>query len=65
MGAKLFLNILYNVGIILCGILIYWSINHQRYDWMAAGIFIIIVLVFLKIRLAKEVRALQKKQTLK
>ena len=61
MGAKLFLNILYNLGIILCVILIYWSLNHHRYDWMAAGIFIIIVTIFLKIRLAKEVRALQKK----
>ncbi|MGI4021646.1 MAG: DUF6358 family protein [Janthinobacterium lividum] len=61
MGFKLFLNILYNLGIILCVILIYWSVNHQRYDWMAAGIFIIVITVILKIRLAKEVRALQKK----
>ncbi|WP_299290014.1 DUF6358 family protein [uncultured Mucilaginibacter sp.] len=61
MGAKLFLNILYNISIILCVILIYWSINHQRYDWTAAGVFIIVITIFLKIRLAKEVRALQKK----
>lgn len=61
MGAKLLLNILYNLCIILCVILIYWSVNHQRYDWTAAGVFIIVVAVILKIRLAKEVRALQKK----
>jgi hypothetical protein len=63
MGFKLFLNILYNLGIILCVILVYWSINHQRYDWTAAGVFIIVITIILKIRLAKEVRALQKKQT--
>ncbi|MVN21345.1 DUF6358 family protein [Mucilaginibacter arboris] len=63
MGAKLFLNILYNLGIILCAVLIYWSFNHHRYDWLAAGVFIIIITVVLKIRLAKEVRALQKKQS--
>ncbi len=63
MGAKLLLNILYNLGIILCVILIYWSINHHRYDWTAAGVFIIAITIILKIRLAKEVRALQKKQT--
>ena len=63
MGFKLFLNILYNLGIILCVMLIYWSVNHHRYDWTAAGVFIIIITIILKIRLAKEVRALQKKQT--
>lgn len=62
MAAKLFLNILYNLGIILCIILTYWSINHQRYDWTAAGVFILVITVILKIRLAKEVRAMQKKQ---
>jgi hypothetical protein len=61
MGFKLFLNILYNLGIILCAILVYWSVNHHRYDWTAAGIFIIVITIILKIRLAKEVRALQKK----
>lgn len=63
MGVKLLLNILYNLGIILCMILIYWSLNHHRYDWTAAGVFIIVVSIILKIRLAKEVRALQKKKT--
>lgn len=64
MGFKLLLNILYNLSIILCVFLIYWSINHQRYDWTAAGVFIIVVSIILKIRLAKEVRALQKKSNL-
>ncbi|MGI4751024.1 MAG: DUF6358 family protein [Janthinobacterium lividum] len=64
MGAKLLLNILYNLAIILCVILIYWSFNHHRYDWMAAGVFIIVVTIILKVRLTKEVRALQKKQNL-
>ena len=62
MGAKLFLNILYNLGIILCVILCYWSVNHKRYDWLVAGVFIIIITIVLKIRLSKEVRAMQKKQ---
>lgn len=62
MGAKLLLNILYNLSIILCVMLIYWSINHHRYDWTAAGIFILVVTVILKIRLTKEVRVLQKNQ---
>jgi len=63
MGAKLFLNILYNLGIILCVVLIYWSLEHKRYDWIVAGAFIIIIIIFLKIKLAKEVRELQKKRT--
>lgn len=62
MGAKLLLNILYNLSIILCVMLIYWSITHHRYDWTAAGLFILVVTIILKIRLTKEVRAMQKNQ---
>lgn len=65
MGKKLVINILYNVGIILCAVMIYWSVDHHRYDWTAAGIFIVIVIAILKIRLVKEVRLMQKDNAVK
>ena len=60
MGKKLALNVLYNLGIILCFVMIYWSATHSRFDWIIAAFFVLVMLILLKVRLAKEVRSLQK-----
>lgn len=61
MGKKVALNVLYNIGIFICLILIYKGFSEPRYEYVAGALFIGAVLVILKIRLLKEVRNMQKK----
>ena len=61
MGKKLALNVLYNIGIFICLIMIYEGALNKHYEYIAGALFIGAVLVILKIRLLKEVRNMQKK----
>jgi uncharacterized protein DUF6358 len=61
MGLKLLLNVLYNIGIFVCLILIYTGFQNKHYEYIAGGVFIGAALVILKIRLMKQVRNMQKK----
>ncbi|HVS90453.1 MAG TPA: DUF6358 family protein [Mucilaginibacter sp.] len=61
MGKKLALNVLYNIGIFVCLVLIYNGFSGKHYEYIAAGVLIGAVLVVLKLRLVKEVRNMQKK----
>jgi len=60
MGKKLALNVLYNIGIFACLVLIYTGFEKKHYEYAAGALFIGAVLVMLKIRLLKEVRNMQK-----
>ena len=59
MGKKLALNVLYNIGIFICLILIYEGALNKHYEYIAGALFIGAILVILKIRLLKEVRNMQ------
>ncbi|MBS1528192.1 MAG: hypothetical protein JST19_21280 [Bacteroidetes bacterium] len=61
MGKKLALNVLYNIGIFVCLVLIYNGFQGKHYEYIAGGVLIGAVLVVLKVRLVKEVRNMQKK----
>ncbi|HJP63747.1 MAG TPA: DUF6358 family protein [Mucilaginibacter sp.] len=61
MAKKLALNVLYNIGIFICLVLIYTGFEKKHYEYIAGAVFIGAVLVVLKIRLLKEVRNMQKK----
>jgi hypothetical protein len=61
MGKKLALNVLYNIGIFICLVLIYNGFTGKQYMYIAGALFIGAILVMLKIRLLKEVRNMQKK----
>jgi len=61
MGKKLALNVLYNVGIFICLILVYEGALNKHYEYIAGAVFIGAILVILKIRLLKEVRNMQNK----
>jgi heme O synthase-like polyprenyltransferase len=61
MGKKLALNVLYNVAIFICLVLIYVGFTDKHYEYVAGAVFIGAVFVILKIRLLKEVRNMQKK----
>ena len=61
MAAKMFLNVLYNVGIFLCLIAGYnYGIEHGQYIYLLPAAAIIAILVVLKVRLLKEVKKAQK-----
>jgi hypothetical protein len=61
MGKKLALNVLYNIGIFICLVLIYNGFTWKQYIYVAGALFVGAILVMLKIRLLKEVRNMQKK----
>jgi hypothetical protein len=62
MGKKLALNVIYNIGIFVCLVLIYtYGFEHPRYEFLACAVFLGAILVLLKIKLMKEVRNMQKK----
>ncbi|WP_146198678.1 DUF6358 family protein [Pararcticibacter amylolyticus] len=58
---KILLNVTYNLAILLFIFFLIWSIRHERYLLSAASVFMIVVVVFLKVRLVKEVKTLAKK----
>jgi len=62
MAAKMFLNVLYTLGIFLCVIGGYnYGIADGHYIYLLPAAAIIAILVVLKVRLLKEVKNAQKK----
>ena len=61
MGKKLALNVLYNIGIILCLICTYWSFLHGFYIYIFVALFVLIMFLGLKIKLIKEIKEATKK----
>jgi len=61
MGKKLALNVIYNLALVFCIIMIWTGIEQRRYEYILGALFIGAVFVILKIRLLKEVRNMQNK----
>lgn len=55
----MFLSVLYNIGIFISLYTVYWGFTNKRYEFLAGGVFIAIIFIVLKIRLLKQVRAMQ------
>ncbi|MBW4888121.1 hypothetical protein KXQ82_00275 [Mucilaginibacter sp. HMF5004] len=62
MGLKVFLNVLYNIGIFLCLLTVYYSVKNHNWAYVAGGIFLAVMVIIFKIRLIKDIRNMQKKQ---
>jgi hypothetical protein len=60
MGLKLLLNVLYTVGIMVCLFILYWGFTNKQYAIVLGSAFIAAMLIFLKLRLLKEVKEIQK-----
>jgi uncharacterized membrane protein YgaE (UPF0421/DUF939 family) len=61
MGKQILLNTLYNIGIFISLMTAYWGITNSRYEYVAAGVVVAAVFVFLKIKIIKQVRSNIKK----
>ena len=61
MGKKSALNVIYNLALVFCIIMIWTGIEKGRYEYILGALFIGAVFVILKIRLLKEVRNMQNK----
>ncbi|RVU01655.1 hypothetical protein EOD41_06760 [Mucilaginibacter limnophilus] len=61
MGQKIALNVIYNVGIIVCLFIGYEGIMSKHYSWVLGVAFILVIFVILKIRLMKEVRNMNRR----
>ncbi len=59
MGKKLALNVFYTVVIIVCGFGAYTSLQNERWIWLVSFLMLGALFVIAKIRLMKEVRAME------
>ncbi|AYL98490.1 DUF6358 family protein [Mucilaginibacter celer] len=59
MGFKLVLNVLYTMGVALCFIVAYKMATEKNYLIMAGAMVVGTVVIFLKLRLLKEVKEAQ------
>jgi hypothetical protein len=60
MGRKVALNVLYNIGIMIALFFIYIGINNHHFWYIAIAVAVGTFLVLQKIRLLKEVKAMQR-----
>jgi len=56
MAKKMFLNVLYTIGIFVCAAIIWWAYPLQQYMYVMSAIFIAGLLIILKIKLLKDLR---------
>ncbi|WP_069660815.1 DUF6358 family protein [Arcticibacter eurypsychrophilus] len=62
MGKKIFLNVLYNLALIILVLCVFWSAKDGQYAITLGSVFISAFIIFLKIKLKKEVTELIKKR---
>ncbi|MBD1395194.1 DUF6358 family protein [Mucilaginibacter glaciei] len=60
MGKKVALNVLYNIVIFICVIVIYQAVEHGRYEYVLGCAFLAGIIITLKIKLIKEIKGMQK-----
>ncbi len=60
MALKLFLNVLYTIGIFVCAAIVYWAFPAHRYEYVLGGVFVAGLFIILKIKLLRELRAPKK-----
>jgi len=58
MGLKLFLNVLYTIGIFICAATIYWAWPQtpRRYEFILGAVLVAAMFIYLKVKLLKELR---------
>ncbi|MET3500992.1 mannose/fructose/N-acetylgalactosamine-specific phosphotransferase system component IIC [Mucilaginibacter sp. SG538B] len=59
MGFKLVLNVLYTMGVALCFIVAYKMFTEKNYLIMAGAMVVGVVVIFMKLRLLKQVKETQ------
>ncbi|MFD0795670.1 DUF6358 family protein [Mucilaginibacter litoreus] len=62
MGKKVALNVFYNIAIFACLAIVYTAWEHQRWEYVLGCSFLAAMFIIFKIKLIKEVRALQRKK---
>ncbi|WPU98312.1 DUF6358 family protein [Mucilaginibacter sp. cycad4] len=65
MGFKLVLNVLYTMGVALCFIVAYKMFTEKNYLIMAGAMVVGVVVIFMKLRLLKEVKETQQVKEVK
>jgi hypothetical protein len=62
MASKVFLNVLCNLAILTCGLCFFWGVKHQHFMISSAAVAAIILMIYLKLGLIKQVKELAKKK---
>ncbi len=61
MAFKFILNILYNICIIICAVVIYFGFHNHNYAYVLAGFFLGALVLIFKLRLIKDIKKMTKK----
>lgn len=61
MWVKVLLNVLYNIGIFICLLLVYTSVKNQNWAYALGGAFICAMVIIFKLRLIKNIKKQGKK----
>lgn len=62
MVKKVILNILYNISILTLILCIFYLFNHEHYALLLGAVFVLSILIYLKIRLIRSVRAMSRQK---
>ncbi|GGI52355.1 hypothetical protein GCM10011425_35670 [Mucilaginibacter galii] len=63
MAGKMFLSVVYNIAIFICLYTVYWGFTNHRYDFLTGAVVLAAIFIVLKVRLLKEVRAMEDPKT--
>jgi hypothetical protein len=61
MAFKFILNILYNIGIIICLVVVYFGFKNHNYAYVLGAGFLGAMVFIFKLRLIKDIKKLTKK----
>ena len=52
----MFMNVLYTIGIFVCGAIAWWAWPLKRYEYIMGAVFVAGLFIILKIKLLKDLR---------
>jgi len=61
MAFKFILNILYNLCIIICAVIVYYGFKNHNYAYVMGAAFLGVMVFIFKLRLIKDIKKLTKK----
>jgi hypothetical protein len=61
MWFKILLNVLFNVGLFLCMVIIYYGFKNSNWAYVLGAVFAFAMILIFKLRLIKDIRNTSKK----
>ena len=61
MWVKILLNVLYNIGIFVCLLIVYYSSKNSNWAYVLGAAFLCAMIIVFKLRLIKDIKKMPKK----